>query len=350
MPKEKSPLRLSDFDYDLPEELIAQHPNPERDRSRMMILDRNSGGIRHASFDRLAEFIEPETCLVLNDSRVIPARVWGKAGDRDIEFLFLKETEPGIWEVLCRPARKVKPGVRIVFSKTLDAEVHASGPEGRRFLRFSSGGVLSELQKIGFAPLPPYIKRKKEQIDLRLPDLERYQTVYAQKPGSIAAPTAGLHFTPDTLAELEGKGCEIVRISLDVGLATFQPVRVDLVIEHKMLTESYAISEEAAERINRARTASRPVMAVGTTTVRTLESASRDGRVIPGTNSTDLFIYPGFKFQTVDRLLTNFHLPKSTLLMLVSALAGKDSILRAYKEAVQERYRFFSYGDCMLIR
>jgi len=349
MPTGNSALRLSDFDYELPEELIAQQPIPERDRSRMMILDRRSGEIRHSSFDRLSDFIDPETCLVLNDSRVIPARVWGKSGNRDIEFLFLKETEPGTWEVLCRPARKVKPGVRIVFTPELKAEVHAMGPEGHRFLRFPSGSVLTELKKIGFAPLPPYIKRKKEHRDLRLHDLERYQTVYAQKPGSIAAPTAGLHFIPETLAEIEGRGCEIVRISLDVGLATFQPVRVDLVTEHKMLTESYEISEEAAERINRARDASRPVMAVGTTSVRALESASREGRVIPGPNSTNLFIYPGFQFQTVDRLLTNFHLPKSTLLMLVSALAGKDAILNAYREAVQERYRFFSYGDCMLI-
>jgi S-adenosylmethionine:tRNA ribosyltransferase-isomerase len=287
--------------------------------------------------------------LVLNDSKVIPARVWGKNKDSEIEFLFLQETEKGIWEVLCRPAKKVKFGDIIHFSPKLRGEVIQEGLEGRRHIRFKTENVLTELREIGYAPLPPYIKRKRSQIDIRPTDLERYQTVFAHQDGSIAAPTAGLHFTPPMLNSIKAKGVELETITLELGLATFQPVRAIRVEDHQMLEERYSISENVAKTINTAKKEKRPVIAVGTTSVRTLESAYTAEEVQPGTRSTGLFIYPGYLFQVVDRLLTNFHLPKSTLLMLVSAFAGSDFIKRAYAEAITHKYRFYSYGDCMLI-
>lgn len=315
----------------------------------MMVLDRKTGRFLHKKFYELPEYLQEGDILALNNTKVIPAKVWGKKEGKDIEFLFLKELEKGKWEALCRPAKKVKLNDTISFSTELTGQVTAVMPEGRRVLRFSYSDVLSELKKIGYAPLPPYIKRKKEHAEFREFDLKKYQTQYAQRDGSIAAPTAGLHFTPPILNQIKDKGIEIAQITLNVGLATFQPVRVESVEEHLMLEETYSISEKAARSINTAKKSSRPVIAVGTTTVRALESSLKEGKVIPGIRSTRLFIYPGYRFRVVDRLLTNFHLPRSTLLMLVSAFAGIDHTKRAYEEAVKRSYRFYSYGDCMLI-
>ncbi len=343
-------MKVSNFDYDLPEELIAQQPPSRRDSSRMMVIDRENGEIRHSRFLELPEHFSPGDVLVFNETRVIPARIWGSREGKPIEFLFVRPQSEGIWEVLCRPAKRVQEGDTIVFTPSLKGTVTGIGPEGSRVIRFEDADVLAELKKEGFAPLPPYIKRKKEHAHLRAADLERYQTVFARKEGSIAAPTAGLHFTPGLLETLERGGVETAPLCLDVGLATFQPVRADSVEDHAMLEERYAISEQSAHSINAALVAGRPVAAVGTTSVRALESAAVGGRVQPGQDSTRMFIYPGYRFQVVERLLTNFHLPRSTLLMLTAAFGGYDLIMRAYREAVQEGYRFFSYGDCMLIK
>lgn len=342
-------MLVSDFDYDLPQSLIAQKPLQQRDQSRMLVLERDTGRIFHSQFKELLEFLSKGDVLVLNSSRVIPAKAWGELKGKEIEFLFLKEHKKNTWEVLCRPARKVRLGDTISFSDTLDGRVEEVEPEGKRLIRFSSKDVLSELKNIGFAPLPPYIKRKKTQSDLRVLDLERYQTVFARKEGSIAAPTAGLHFTPSFLKKIRTKGIAVTHISLDVGLATFQPVRVKRTEHHKMLEETYSIGTRTSRVINEAKKEGRKVLAAGTTVVRALESASKEGRVKAGSRSTDLFISPGYAYRVVDRLLTNFHLPKSTLLMLVAAFAGHDYIKKSYKEAIRHRYRFFSYGDCMLI-
>jgi S-adenosylmethionine:tRNA ribosyltransferase-isomerase len=342
-------MRIEEFDYELPERLIAQKPLPKRDQSRMMVLDRQTGKITHARFVDFPTFLHTGDVVVLNNSRVIPARAWGKNQDKTVEFLFLKEVEGGQWEVLCRPAKKINRGDTISFSPRLKGRVTQEKGQGLRLLDFSHANVLAELKKIGFAPLPPYIKRTREQSDLRDFDLDRYQTVFAHQQGSIAAPTAGLHFTPGILKEIQEKGSEIVHISLDVGLATFQPVRVETVEELRMLEETYTIHVPAADIINRAKQDSRPVIAVGTTSVRTLESAAQNGEVKSGIAATRLFIHPGYTFKIVNRLLTNFHLPKSTLLMLTSAFAGHEFVMKAYREAVENGYRFYSYGDCMLI-
>jgi S-adenosylmethionine:tRNA ribosyltransferase-isomerase len=342
-------LRVDDFNYDLPRELVAQHPLVRRDESRMMVVERKTGQVAHARFKEFPGSLRPGDVLVLNDTKVIPARAWGRAGGKDAEFLFVKERAAGRWEVLCRPARRVRTGGRIVFGPGFEGTVAEEGTEGLRVLRFEALDVLAELKKVGFAPLPPYIKRRKDQAGLRPRDLERYQTVFARQEGAIAAPTAGLHFTEAILDEMAGRGVEVQRITLDVGIATFQPVRVDRIEDHRMLEEKYEIAPAAARAIDAAKSEGRPVTAVGTTVVRTLESAWRDGGVRPGRDATSLFIYPGYDCKAVDRLLTNFHLPRSTLLMLVSAFAGRDLVMRAYREAVKERYRFFSYGDCMLI-
>ena len=342
-------MLTSDFDYELPKNLIAQAPLPRREDSRMMVLDRRRGDIIHSRFKDFPYYLHKGNVLVLNTAKVIPARVWGKKKDREIEFLFIKERERGIWEVLCRPASKVRMNDVISFSPRFEARVVRVEPEGKRVIQFSSAEVLSWLKKKGYAPLPPYIKRSKNDAELRAQDLKRYQTVFAQKEGSIAAPTAGFHFTPHILKTIRAKGVRTVEVSLDVGQATFQPVRAEKVENHKMLEETYSVSRAAAQEIGEAKKESRPVMAVGTTSVRALESAARGGKIQAGSGSTDLFIYPGYEFKVVDRLLTNFHLPRSTLLMLVSAFAGLDFIKKAYKEAVRQKYRFYSYGDCMLI-
>lgn len=342
-------MRVSDFDYDLPPELIAQRPLPRRDASRLMIVDRAAETIRHGRFDDLPGFFDSGDVAVLNDARVVPARIWGKRAETRVEFLFLEERAPGDWEVLARPARRVRPGDRYAFDPGFEGMVVEGGEGGRRILRFGAVDVRAKLRELGYAPLPPYIKRRREDASSRAEDLERYQTVFAERDGAIAAPTAGLHFTPEVLGRLTDRGAEILRMTLEVGLATFQPVRVEIVEEHRMLEERYDIPAGASARIDAARTAGRPVTAVGTTVVRALESAAVEGGLRPGPGRTSIFIYPGFEFRVVDRLLTNFHLPRSTLLMLVSAFAGRDLVLRAYREAVRERYRFFSYGDAMLI-
>ncbi len=343
------PMLVSDFDYDLPAELIASLPLPRRDESRMMVVSRRDGSISHAGFKDFPQFLGRGEILLLNDARVIPARVWGKTREAEIEFLFLGEREKGVWEVLCRPARKVLPGDRVEFAAGLAAEVAGVEGEGKRILRFPEGGVLDHLKKAGFAPLPPYIKRRRKDPRLREFDLERYQTVFARKEGAVAAPTAGLHFTPETIREVEDRGIHVDKIFLRVGLATFQPVRVERVEDHTMPGEEYSVSPSVSRDLNAALKEDRTITAVGTTVVRAAESSWQDGRVRSGTRTTRLFIYPGFCFRVVDRLLTNFHLPRSTLLMLVSAFAGSGLIREAYREAVRLRYRFFSYGDCMLI-
>jgi S-adenosylmethionine:tRNA ribosyltransferase-isomerase len=343
-------LFVSDFDYHLPPELIAQTPLKERHRSRMMVLDRRSGEIIHSHFPEIVEWLGRDDVLVLNSSRVIPAKLWGTKEDgHPIEFLFLKEREEKTWEVLCRPARRVRTADQISFSEDFTGEVIREEAEGKRVIRFPVGDVITRLKKTGFAPLPPYIKRKKGDIQLRQLDLERYQTVFAQKDGSIAAPTAGLHFTPLLLEKIKSQGTQVCSLSLDVGLATFQPIRTEEVENHLMLEETYEIPPETARITTEAKKIDHPIAAVGTTSVRALESAYEDGQVRPGRASTSLFIYPGYRFRVVDRLLTNFHLPCSSLLMLVSAFAGLEFIQKAYAEAVRRKYRFYSYGDCMLI-
>ncbi|MBN1274379.1 MAG: tRNA preQ1(34) S-adenosylmethionine ribosyltransferase-isomerase QueA [Candidatus Aminicenantes bacterium] len=344
-------MLVSDFDYDLPPGLIAQHPLTDRQESRMMILNRKTGSINHSVFTEFPNLLDPGDILVLNSTRVIPARIWGKTdAGSDVEFLFLAEAEPNTWDVLCRPAKKLRTGNLIFFPEGLKGRVVKTGNEGHRRLFFPSGDVRNVLEKSGYAPLPPYIKRHKKDEKMRGFDLERYQTVYARDEAAIAAPTAGLHFTPSILETVRQKGITIVTINLQVGLATFQPVRTERTENHVMLEEGYSISRNTARILNRTRQEKHPLVAVGTTTVRALESAFQDGRIRSGSRKTRLFISPGYTFRVIDRLLTNFHLPRSTLLMLVSALAGREFILKAYREAVRKKYRFYSYGDCMFIR
>jgi S-adenosylmethionine:tRNA ribosyltransferase-isomerase len=342
-------MLTAEFDYHLPPELIAQIPAPRRDKSRMMVLYRHTGEIIHSLFSDFPSYLNKGDVLVINQTRVIPARVWGKKGEKEIDFLLLEEIGRGTWKALCRPSRKVKVNNIILFSPNLEGKVISAEESGKRVIQFSAQDVLKELRKIGYAPLPPYIKRKKKDQRLKELDLERYQTVYAKKGQAIAAPTAGLHFTSKILKKIEQKEVVLCPISLDVGLATFQPVRVDLVENHRILEEAYSISQSASAAINRAMKKFHPVVAVGTTSVRALESAFQKGRLRPGKSSTRLFIYPGYEFKVVNRLLTNFHLPKSTLLMLVAGFAGLDLVKQAYEEAIRKRYRFYSYGDCMFI-
>ena len=342
-------MLVSDFDYELPEELIAQKPLPRREQSRMMVLQRSTGEIIHSLFTEFPSYFRKNDVLVLNTTKVIPARVYGKKEEKEIEFLFLKELKKGLWEVLCRPAKNVRLGDAITFSGGFEGQIVEVASEGRRTIRFAASDIHSKLKKSGLAPLPPYIKRKSKNSRLRILDLERYQTVYARNEGAIAAPTAGLHFTSAILKKIKIKGIQLAQITLDVGLATFQPVRVKKIEDHQMLEENFSISSSAALAINRAKRESKPVTAVGTTSVRAMESAFRSGKIHPGKATANLFIYPGYRFKAVDRLLTNFHLPQSTLLMMISAFAGLDLIKKAYTEAVRQKYRFYSYGDCMLI-
>lgn len=340
-------MRLSDFDYDLPRELIAQKPVEPRDASRLMVVDRRSGAIAHRCFRDLPEYLRPGDALVINETRVMPARLLGsreRTGGA-MEVLLLKRLGKDRWETLVKPGKKARPGERIVFGDgLLVATVVGPTDFGGRVLDFSYEGVFENLlDRLGQMPLPPYIH---EQLD----EPERYQTVYAREWGSAAAPTAGLHFTPELLDRLTGQGVEVHRIVLHVGLGTFRPVEVEDPTQHRMHSEFYHVSPEAAAGINAVRARGGRVVAVGTTSVRTLETAADDsGTVHPGQGWTDIFIYPGYRFKVVDSLITNFHLPKSTLLMLVSALAGHDLIMTAYREAVARRYRFFSFGDAMLI-
>jgi S-adenosylmethionine:tRNA ribosyltransferase-isomerase len=342
-------MKRTDFSYDLPEELIAQEPR-ERGRSRMMVVTPGeTPALRHDSFASFPEVLEPGDVLVINDTRVIPARLFARPRGQmknPIEFLLTRQRDATTWESWCRPAKRVRVGDRVVFSDALTAEVMEKSEEGTVVIRFE--GDLAEIERVGIPPLPPYIAREAP----RESDKESYQTVYAAERGAIAAPTAGLHFTREILDRIEARGIEIVRVTLHVGIGTFKPVKVDEVAEHRMDTERYEITTEAAARLNAALEGQRPIVAVGTTSVRTLESAIRkgDGRFLPGWEETAIFITPGFAFRAVDRLLTNFHLPESTLLMLVSAFAGMETIREAYAEAIRERYLFYSYGDCMFIR
>lgn len=341
-------MKVADFDYYLPEELIAQEPAEPRDRSRLLVLDRASGETGHLIFKDCVKFFRRGDILVVNNTRVIPARLFGAkegTGAR-IEVLLLKRLDRDRWEALVRPGKRVKGGTRVVFGNgELAAEAVDNTPAGGRVFSFEYDGVFEEvLDRLGQMPLPPYITKE-------LADKERYQTVYAKAPGSAAAPTAGLHFTPELLGEIRGMGVNIAEVMLHVGLGTFRPVQAENVEEHQMHAEYYEVSPETAAAINQARAAGGRVVAVGTTSARTLETAALpDGTVQAGGGWTDIFIYPGYTFKAVDMLLTNFHLPKSTLLMLISAFAEREKVLKAYREAVEMRYRFFSFGDAMLIK
>ena len=340
-------MKRSDFYYELPEELIAQTPVEPRSASRMMILDRRSGEVGHSHFYNLCSFLKKGDLLVLNDSRVLPARIYGeKEGTGSfIEFLLLEQKENMVWEILCRPGKKAKPGTRFSFGGgKLRAEITDVLEDGNRIARFEcEGSLYAVLDEIGQMPLPPYIKEK-------LQDKERYQTVYAHELGSAAAPTAGLHFTKELMQDIEAMGVNIAYVTLHVGLGTFRPVKEDKVLDHKMHSEHYELPQRTAELINETKAAGGRVIAVGTTSCRTLESvASLYGCIKPCEGNTDIFIYPGYEFKVLDGLITNFHLPESTLIMLVSAFAGYENTLNAYRIAVEEKYRFFSFGDCMLI-
>lgn len=341
-------MRKEDFNFDLPEELIAQDPLEDRSSSRLLVLDKETGKTEHHVFREIIEYLEAGDCLVINDTKVIPARLIGsKIGtDAKIEVLLLKRKENDVWETLVKPGKKAKIGTRISFGDgLLVGEVVDIVEEGNRLIHFEYEGIFEEiLDRLGQMPLPPYITHQLE-------DKNRYQTVYAKHSGSAAAPTAGLHFTPELLKKIEEKGVQIARVTLHVGLGTFRPVKVDNILEHHMHSEFYQIEEEAAEKINTAKANGKRVIAVGTTSCRTIESAVKeDGTIAPVSGWTDIFIYPGYQFKVLDCLITNFHLPESTLVMLVSALAGREHVLNAYEEAIKERYRFFSFGDAMFIR
>jgi S-adenosylmethionine:tRNA ribosyltransferase-isomerase len=338
-------IRLSGFDYDLPESLIAQEPCFVRDRSRLMVMLRKTGGIEHRIFSDIEEYLVPGDLLVLNNTKVFPCRLLAKkqSGGK-AEIFLLSEQEPNLWHALVKGG--VATGKKLSIGSSIGAGIISDGEDGTKVVRFYGINDIREiLSQIGRTPLPPYIKREPSTTDQ-----ERYQTVYAAHEGAVAAPTAGLHFTEELLKRLKTKGVEFVTVTLHVGPGTFQPVRVDMITEHRMLPERYEISRDAAAAINRAKADGRRVIAVGTTSVRTIETvASSEGRVIPGAGSSELFIYPGYRFKITDGIITNFHLPKSTLLMLVSAFAGTERVLSAYRTAVAEKYRFYSYGDAMLI-
>lgn len=340
-------MDVKDFDYDLPEELIAQDPLEDRSSSRLMVLDKKTGEVSHHIFKEIIKYLRPGDCLVLNNTKVIPARLYGvKEGTMaKIEILLLKRKQNDVWETLVKPGKKAKPGTKIIFGDgILTGEVIDVVDDGNRLIQFSYDGIFEEiLDKLGQMPLPPYITHQ-------LKDKNRYQTVYAKYDGSAAAPTAGLHFTKELLNEVKEKGVDIAEVTLHVGLGTFRPVKVDNVLDHHMHSEFYMVSQEAADKINNAKKNGGRIISVGTTSTRTLESAAdENGMLHECSGWTDIFIYPGYKFKVIDCLITNFHLPQSTLVMLVSALAGREHILSAYKKAVEEKYRFFSFGDAMFI-
>ncbi len=341
-------LKKSDFYFDLPPELIAQDPLEDRSSSRLLVLDRASGVVSHSVFREITDYLQPGDCLVLNNTRVIPARLLGVREETGAhaEVLLLKRRENDVWETLVKPGKKCRPGTRLVFGDgLLRAEILETVEEGNRLIRFSYEGIWEEmLDRLGEMPLPPYITH-------RLQDKNRYQTVYAKYEGSAAAPTAGLHFTSELLERIEAGGVETAYVTLHVGLGTFRPVKEDNILDHHMHSEYYQVSKEAAGKINAAKSRGGRGICVGTTSCRTVESAAdENGMVQPGSGSTEIFIYPGYRFRVLDALITNFHLPESTLVMLVSALAGRENVLRAYEEAIRERYRFFSFGDAMLVK
>lgn len=340
-------MKTSDFYFELPQELIAQDPLPDRSSSRLMVLNRETGEIAHDIFHDILKYLKPGDCLVRNNTKVIPARLFGKKADTGatIEILLLKRKENDVWECLVKPGKKAKPGAKIVFGEgLLLGEIMDVVEEGNRLIQFTYEGIFEEiLDKLGQMPLPPYITHK-------LQDKNRYQTVYAKYDGSAAAPTAGLHFTNELLEEIEKMGVTIANVTLHVGLGTFRPVKVEDVTKHHMHSEYYRIEKEQADKINRVKAAGGRIICVGTTSCRTIESATDENGILhAGEGNTEIFIYPGYEFKILDALITNFHLPESTLLMLVSALAGKEHIMNAYEEAVKEKYRFFSFGDAMFI-
>ena len=340
-------LKTSDYYYELPQELIAQDPLEDRSSSRLMVLDKETGAVSHHVFREITSFLNPGDCLVLNNTKVIPARLMGVREETGgaVEVLLLKRHAGDVWECLVKPGKKARPGTRLVFGEgLLHAQVEDVVEDGNRLIRFFYDGIWEEvLDRLGEMPLPPYITHK-------LQDKNRYQTVYAKFEGSAAAPTAGLHFTPELLKEIQDMGVDLAYVTLHVGLGTFRPVKVENVKEHHMHSEYYQVNAEAAEKINHAKDRGGRVICVGTTSCRTIESAAdENGRLKACSGWTEIFIYPGYRFKTLDCLITNFHLPESTLIMLVSALAGKEHVMAAYEEAVKERYRFFSFGDAMLI-
>ena len=340
-------LSVKDYDYELPEELIAQDPLEDRSSSRLMVLSKSTGEISHHIFKDIVSMINPGDCMVINDTKVIPARLFGVKEDTGatIELLLLKRNADDVWETLVRPGKKARVGAKIIFGEgLLKGEIVDVLEDGNRLIKFEYEGIFEEvLDQLGEMPLPPYITHK-------LKDKNRYQTVYAKHDGSAAAPTAGLHFTNELLKELEDKGVKIVHVTLHVGLGTFRPVKVENILDHNMHSEFYTVSEKAAKTINETKANGGKIISVGTTSTRTLETVTDDeGIVHAGSGWTQIFIYPGYKFKAIDTLITNFHLPESTLLMLVSALAGRENVLNAYKVAVEERYRFFSFGDAMFI-
>ncbi len=341
-------MKTSDFYFDLPKELIAQDPLEDRSASRLLVLNKDTGKTEHRVFREITDYLHPGDCLVINDTKVIPARLIGSrvGTDAKIEILLLKRMEKDVWETLAKPGKKARPGTKISFGDgLLVGEVLSVAEDGNRLVRFTYEGIFEEiLDRLGQMPLPPYITHQ-------LKDRNRYQTVYAKHDGSAAAPTAGLHFTPELLSAIRKKGVRIAHVTLHVGLGTFRPVKVEDVTEHHMHSEFYMVEEEQAELINRTKKEGGKIVCVGTTSCRTVESAADESGILhPGSGWTDIFIYPGYRFKILDELITNFHLPESTLLMLVSALAGKENIEKAYAEAIRERYRFFSFGDAMLIR
>ena len=350
--KPETQLRTADFYYDLPQELIAQHPMEQRDASRLMVLDRKTGSITHRRFADIIEYLNENDVLVINDSKVIPARLYGHAEGREeakLELLLLRQRELNVWECLVKPGKRARVGMRAVFGNgLLTGEVIDLVEEGNRLIKFSYdeskySNIYDILHQIGMMPLPPYITEQ-------LRDNDRYQTVYAREEGSAAAPTAGLHFTPELLEKIRAKGVAIVPVMLHVGLGTFRPVKADKITEHVMHSEFFSVPEESARIINQRRAAGGRLICVGTTSCRTIESAAlEDGTVPAMEGDTGIFIYPGYRFKAVDALITNFHLPESTLLMLVSALYDRESVMEAYQTAVNERYRFFSFGDAMCI-
>lgn len=343
----KQEIQTSDFYFDLPEELIAQDPLEDRSASRMLVLDKKSGDVKHSNFKHIVDYLRPGDCLVLNNTKVIPARLHGikKETGAHVEVLLLKRLEDDNWETLVKPGRKIKPGTVLEFGDgLLEAQVLEVVEEGNRIIHFKYEGIFEQvLDQLGEMPLPPYITHK-------LADKNRYQTVYAKFEGSAAAPTAGLHFTQELLSEIRAKGVTTAFVTLHVGLGTFRPVKVENILEHHMHSEYYEITKEVADTINKTKTEGGRIICVGTTSCRTIESASdANGMLCACSGNTEIFIYPGYQFKIMDALITNFHLPESTLVMLVSALAGKESVLNAYKVAVEEEYRFFSFGDAMFI-
>ena len=346
-------MLLSEFDYELPEELIAQKPCEKRENSKMMVLDRDNHKILHKNFFNIVDLLDESHVLILNNTKVIPARLYGyKDTGAKIEVFLLKEKENHTWEVLIKPSKRVKDGTVVRISEELSCEVLESLPDDGKWLvkMIYDGDIFEILHRVGNIPLPPYIERKMASEELKKLDFERYQTVYAKDEGSVAAPTAGLHFTKEILQKLQDKGVQVGYVTLNVGIGTFRPVKCENVLEHKMDSEAFEITQETADLINKAKSEGKKIVAVGTTTVRTLETAYQQfGEIKACKSASELFIYPPYEFKVIDKLITNFHLPKSTLLMLVSALATKDFIFEGYKEAIANKYRFYSYGDCMFI-